>query len=139
MVVLIFSSQGTAGFVKVSNTQYGLDPSINTNYYTHTTNEDTITVDSNGYYIISSNVNFLVSGRSSKRSSMQSTIYINGSAQAASKSDTYARGSSYNDEVNTYVTAYYYLSANDTIKVRVNSHYMESTGVGNGCNTGCSN
>ena len=45
----------TSAFVKVSNSQYGLDQSINTSYYTHTNNEYTITVDSNGYYIISSN------------------------------------------------------------------------------------
>ena len=61
---------------------------------------------------------------------MQQNLLINGTAVDSSKSDTYSRGSSYNDEVNTLTTGYFYLDAEDTVKIQVTAVRMDSSGTG---------
>jgi hypothetical protein len=61
---------------------------------------------------------------------MQQNLYINNVVVDSSKSDTYSRGSLYNDEINTISTGYFYLSANDQVKMRVTSARMDSSGTG---------
>ena len=125
-----FSTTNTTAFLKVDTTQYGLDPAINTNYYTFTNQSDTITVDENGYYIINANIVFLLASRGSNRSMVAANIYINSTKQEDTYSDSYGRGSSYNEDVNVSIKAYYFLSANDTIKIELQAAHMDSSGTG---------